>query len=90
MSTSNETDQNYARGYRRIQDGLRITLGGTTYFPRTQDERSRLLNYIGDGARPYCVEVPAGIMLAAIAGDADGHAVILTGVATETVDERLF
>lgn len=84
-----DTTDNYARGHRRLRSGFRIVLAGRTYFPRTSDERSRLLDYVGDQESVYCVEVPAGVMVAATPGDPDGHAVILTGVEEQAPDARL-
>lgn len=86
------TDQNsdrYARGHRRLRNGLRVKLAGRTYCPGTPDERARLLDSVGDCDSVYCVEVPAGVLIAAKAGDADGHAVIMTGVVQQPLDSRL-
>lgn len=69
----------YARGYRRLTSDASVTLHRTKFFPGTATERRKLLDYVGTGYRVYCVEVPAGVLVAARAGDPDGHAVVLTG-----------
>lgn len=70
----------YHRGWRTLRDDLSVRLGGKTFFPGTRDEESRVLESVGEGHRVYCVEIPAGVLVAARCGDADGHAVVLTGV----------